>query len=150
MLVKTQWIHKARKEMVNDYDTDEKDRVRKILLEDFGLHALQDEILFFDRETGMDVFLTESSQSKDYVFKKFFVHRPDLLVKDHRIIVEIDGDIHWQNAKASKATNARNEHYEAAGFKLIWLTRDEVRKLGDIELKALVRLRLNEPAGGLP
>ena len=147
---KTQWIHKARKEMVNDYDTNEKDRVRKILRKDFGLHALQDETLFFDRATGDDKFLPSKSRSKDYIFKKYFVHKPDLLVKDHRIIVEIDGDIHWQNSKAAKATNLRNEHYEEAGFKLIWLTRDEVRKLGDIELTALVRLRLNEPAGGLP
>jgi len=150
MLVKTQWIHKARKEMVNDYDTDEKDRVRKILYTDFGLHALQDEILFFDRETGMDVFLTESTQSKDYVFKKFFVHRPDLLIKDHRIIVEIDGDIHWQNSKVVKATNARNEHYETAGFKLIWLTRDEVRKLNDDELSNLIKTRLHQPERLLP
>lgn len=149
-MVKTQWIHKARKEMVNDYDTNEKDRVRKILRKDFGLHALQDETLFFDRVSGNDVFLPAKSRSKDYIFKKYFVHNPDLIVKDHRIIVEIDGDIHWQNAKASKATNLRNEHYEAAGFKLIWLTRDEVWKLGDIELTALMRLRLNEPAGGLP
>ena len=149
-MVKTQWIHKARKEMVNDYDTDEKDRVRKILHKDFGLHAIQDETLFFDRETGEDKFLPPTTLTKQYIFKKYFVHRPDLLLRDHRIIVEIDGDIHWQNSKASKATNARNEHYEDAGFKLIWLTRDEVRKLGDNELTALIRQRLNEPAGGLP
>jgi len=136
--------------MVNDYDTNEKDRVRRILLTDYGLHALQDELLFFDRVTGNDVYLNQERQTKEYVFKKYFVHRPDLLVKDHRIIIEIDGDIHWQNSKAAKATNIRNEHYEAAGFRLIWLTRDEVRKLDDLILSKLMGRRLNEPQVRLP
>lgn len=144
-MVKTQWIHKARKDMVNDYDTNEKDRVRQILRKDFGLHALQDETLFFDRETGEDKFLAPKSLTKEYVFKKYHVHRPDLIVKDHRIIIEIDGDIHWQNSKAAKATNARNEHYEEAGFKLIWLSRDEVRKLPDWQLSELMMTRLHQP-----
>jgi len=144
-MVKTSFIHKARKEMVNDFDTDEKNRVRKILRKDFGLHALQDETLFFDRETGRDVFLPPISLTKDYVFKKYFVHRPDLIVKDHRIIIEIDGDVHWQNSKAAKNTNLRNEHYEAAGFKLIWLTRDEVKKLSEEQLSELMMIRLHQP-----
>jgi len=149
-LTKTSFIHKARKEMVNDYDTDEKDRVRKILLEKFGLHALQDENLFFDKETGEDKILGRESLTKDYIFKAFHVHNPDLLVKAHRIIVEIDGDIHWKNSKVVKATNARNEHYQAAGYKLIWLTRDEVRKCTDQELSQLISNRILEPERLLP
>ncbi len=149
-MTKTSFIHKARKEMVNDYDTDEKDRVRKILREKFGLHALQDEHLFFDKETGEDKILGRESLTKDYIFKRYHVHNPDLLVKDHRIIVEIDGDIHWKNAKVVKRTNARNEHYQTAGYKLIWLTRDEVRKKSDDELADMVLERMRTPERLLP
>ncbi len=118
---KTQWIG------FHD-DTDEKARVRDILYFFFGLHAIQDEVLFFDKQSGHLVAFTEGLYSKEQILDKYHVHYPDLLVRSSRpfTVVEIDGEVHWTNSNARKRTNRRNLHYEAAGLRFLWLTAGEV------------------------
>ena len=123
------WIHRDRRERYNDYDIDEKFRMVYLLKKYFGLTAVTDEVLFFDRTTHKRVFVDQSKyESKQELVRHYYVHYPDLLIKNHKpvIAVEIDGDVHWQNTKALKQTNKRNEHYEAGGIKILWLTKNDV------------------------
>lgn len=132
---KLSYIHAATKRMETEGDIEQKDRIRKLLRRYFDLHALQDETLFFDKQTGNQVFLNQAEYgSKEEIFKKFHVHNPDLLIKTHRIIIEIDGDWHWKGTGAVEKTNARNEHYEQAGFRMAWFTAKDVERLDDNEL----------------
>ena len=109
-------------------DTDEKGIVRNIVLDQFDLNALQDEVLYFDKVTGHLAQLTDGYLSQEEILKKFFVHYPDLFIKSlvPQAVIEIDGAVHWQNSKAVHRTNARNCHYETAGIRFVWLTYDEV------------------------
>ena len=121
------FIHAATKKMETEGDIDQKDRVRRLLQQYFDLYALQDETLFFDKQTGHQAYLNQREYgSKEEIFKKFHVHNPDLIIKSHRIVVEIDGDWHWKGNGAVKKTNERNQHYEQAGYRILWLTDKEV------------------------
>lgn len=109
-------------------DTDEKGIVRDILLDQFDVNALQDEVVFFNKVSGHLIALDEEKFSEEEILKRFFVHKPDLIVKSviPQIIVEIDGPVHWENSRAVKRTNARNCHYERAKLRFVWFTYDEV------------------------
>lgn len=133
---KTQWIS------FHD-DTDEKSIVRNVLARRFGLHALQDEVLYFDKRTGHCVAITEGYCSGEEILRKYFVHYPDLFCPQvqPQLVCEIDGDVHWQNTKAVHRTNARNIHYENAKLQFLWLTRNEVFKLNEYELVKLIKDR---------
>ena len=128
---KKSFINKAMKEKdPADFDLDEKARMMRILNHYFKLRPLVDEVLFFDKDTGK-LEPEQPVMTKEGILKYYFVCRPDLLIKnfeDHPIAVEIDGDVHWQNSKAVRRTNERNEHYETGNVKLLWFTRDEVLK----------------------
>ncbi len=142
-----QWIHRDRRERHDEGDIDEKFRVVQILKKYFNLDALSDEILFFDRITGKPVDLDQSQfESKDEIFHRYIVHKPDLLIKNHKpmIIVEIDGPVHWENTKAMKKTNQRNADYEASGLQMLWLTKDDalVKQQSDLVLNISARLGL--------
>jgi hypothetical protein len=133
---KTQWIS------FHD-DTNEKSIVRNVLSRRFGLHALQDEVLYFDKATGHCVAITEGYCSGEEILRKYFVHYPDLFCPQvvPQLVCEIDGDVHWQNTKAVHRTNARNIHYENAKLQFLWLTRDEVFKLDERELVKIITSR---------
>lgn len=133
---KTQWI------TFHD-DTNEKSIVRNVLSRRFGLHALQDEVLYFDKRTGHCVAITEGYCSGEEILRKYFVHYPDLFCPQvqPQLVCEIDGDVHWQNTKSVHRTNARNLHYENAKLQFLWLTRDEVFKLNEPELFKLIKDR---------
>ncbi len=132
MTSKKSYIHQAmKKKDVGDFDLDEKARMMRILNHYFKLNPLTDEVLFFDKELGDVITEEPRNMTKEHIHKLYFVHRPDLLIKNfenYLVAVEIDGPVHWQNSKASRRTNERNEHYETGGVKLLWFTRDEVIK----------------------
>lgn len=125
-------IHRAmKKKDPGDFDLDEKSRLMRILNHYFKLHPLTDEVLFFFKSDGRLVPGTPQYMTKEEMRKIYFIHKPDLLIKnfdDYLIAVEIDGPVHWQNSKAARRTNERNEHYEMGGVKLMWFTKDEVLK----------------------
>ena len=123
------FIHRAMKDKdPEEFDINEKHRIINLLRVAFGLHGLTGQVLFFNKET-MFCQGNQPNGTKDAIFKKYFVHAPDVLIigLTYKIVVEIDGPVHWQNAKAVKATNARNEHYDLGKVKNLWFTRDQVK-----------------------
>ena len=137
MRKKTQWI------TFHD-DTDEKAVVRNMLLR-FGFFALQDEVLFFNKVSGHLVSVTQEYFSEQEILKRFYVHYPDLFCPNIKpqIVCEIDGDVHWQNSKAVKRTNARNCHYGTAGLRFLWLTTNEVLKSSESKLLEIISHKLS-------
>jgi len=133
---KTQWIK------FHD-DTDEKSIVRNVLASRFGINALQDEVLFFNKVSGHIVSITQEYFDQEEILRRFFVHYPDLFCPyvNPQLVCEIDGDVHWQNTKSVHRTNARNLHYEQAKLDFLWLTRDEVFKLDERELVKIITNR---------
>jgi len=129
---KKRFIHKAMKDKdPGDFDLDEKARIMRLLNHYFKLNPLTDEVLLFSKNTGKLVSGEPVGMTKQEMQKWYFIHRPDLLIKNfhnYLIAVEIDGAVHWQNSKACRRTNERNEHYETGGIKLLWFTKDEVVK----------------------
>lgn len=134
---KTQWI------TFHD-DTDEKAIVRTILRDKFSLHALQDEVLYFNKESGRLVSLGENNYTETEILKKFFVHYPDLFCPNTspQVVIEVDGEIHWANSKVRKRDNARNSHYQQAQLRFIRLRTKEVLQLDEPELVKEIGLQL--------
>ncbi len=138
MKKKTMWIHHAMKNQWGEGDIDEKGRVSRAMREYFGLHPLlnieNDKPIFIHKQTRRhgEPDYSLYFQPED-VLRDWDVFYPDIFVKDVQpiIIVEIDGPVHWQNSKVVRRTNYRNECYEKAGFKFIWLTRVEAREKVD-------------------
>jgi len=128
----------------DDHDTNEKNRLRQLLKTYFGLHAFQDETLFFSKLTGKLSFIHQQQfTSKEDILRFYHVHRPDLFIKTRQIVIEIDGIVHWTNSHAVKRTNERNKHYEDANLQFVWLTADEVNYASNAELVDKLALMLN-------
>ncbi len=128
----------------SEVDFDNKALVQTMLSQDFGIPSLQGEVLFINRDTGNLEFVNQAKfKSKEEIFEKYFVHFPDLIIKVFKvpIVVEIDGDVHWKNDKAIRRTNERNEHYDMAKIKMLWLTRKEVESKN---LLNILHCRLSE------
>ena len=128
----------------DDHDTNEKNRLRQLLKKYFGLHAFQDETLFFSKLTGKLSFIQQQKfKSKEDILRFYHVHRPDLFIRSRYMVIEIDGIVHWTNSKAVKRTNERNKHYEGANLQFVWLTADEVNYASNAELVDKLALLLN-------
>jgi len=131
-MIKTSFIHKAMKNRDSNVDVDDIDKVRRLLGTYFDIHALEPlQPLFFNKLTGTLTRLEQQQfKSKEQIARNYHIFNPDLTFthRDNQWVAEIDGDVHWQNSKSVKRTNLRNETYETAGIKMLWFTRDEVRK----------------------
>lgn len=124
-----------------EFDLDEKGRIAGILKKHFDLNMLTDEVLFFSKSTGKMIDLP-MSRSKEELLKNYYVHNPDGYIKTHEIVVEIDGNVHWQNTHAVKNTNKRNQHYGDAKLTMLWFTRDEVKNAEEDFLVNSIKAKL--------
>jgi hypothetical protein len=139
------FIHQANKNAVDEIDLIDKARIQNILREYFGVPALMDEVIYIEKKTGrIGSPDPKIYRSKEEIWHDYHVHLPDLLIKllPKLSVVEIDGDVHWQNTKAVKRTNARNMHYDNAGITMLWFTRKEVREQSVKEIVLLISQRL--------
>ena len=134
---KAQWRNEARKNQQGESDLYEKQKVAKLLRHHFGLYCIFHDLslAIHKEERWYARVLTESQ----YHSGLFYTHKPDLIVPDSSplIVIEIDGDVHWQNSKSVRNTNERNEHYDFAGFRFVWLTSQEVDNTDELLLKIL-------------
>jgi len=142
---KLSFIHQANKNAVNEIDFMDKARIQNILREYFGVPALMDEVIYIEKKTGkIGSPDPKIYRSKEEVWHDYFVQLPDLQINVllKPTVVEIDGDVHWQNKKAIRNTNARNMHYDNAGITMLWFTRKEVREQSRLEIVQLISERL--------
>ena len=135
---KKAFIHRAQKEWSSDdgHDGREKNRIATILRNNAIRHyPLFDETIFISKQTHR--WTKEHPKgytSKEDLWRDYEIFKPDLLFPMKNMIIEIDGDWHFNTTKGVKQTNKRNEWYEYAGIKLIWFTAAAVKEMSDAEL----------------
>jgi len=134
------FISRAMKSQDYQGDIEERGKVLRILNTRFLLNPLLDETIFISKKTGR--MGQPSSRSKEDLLDHWWPHNPDLYIKHKKIAIEIDGSVHWQNSRAQRRTNERNEHYSMAGITLVWLTKETVLKCTDEELEIVLREKL--------
>jgi len=143
-----QWIWRAMSEWQDAHDLEWKRNISKVLRDKLGLPSVFDQTIFIKRSGFL--MWTDSHpygyKSKDALMRDWWVQNPDILVKRHNLVVEIDGDWHFNTKKGIKMTNARNDHYEQGGIKLVWLTSKECDCSPD-ELYEKIMGQLNKPRG---
>jgi len=124
-----QYMYKAMRDGTYKGDIDDVGRVGVTLSKHFGLSPLYYRTIFIPKAkpSMWSEAHPKGYASKEALLNDYYVHSPDILIKPDRI-VEVDGKVHWENAKAVKDTNKRNLHYEYAEFKLVWITRNDARK----------------------
>jgi hypothetical protein len=136
--MKKQWIHRAQKEWdSNDgHDTMEKNRIATILRNNSIRHyPLFDQTIFINKQTHSWVKeQPKGYTSKEDLWRHWEVFKPDLLFPNKNLIIEIDGNFHFNTKKGIKQTNKRNEYYEYAGIRLIWYYADTLKEMSDAEL----------------
>ena len=145
------FIHKAMQMRDTNVDFEDIEKVKVLLYVHFGIHALRPlKPLFFEKSTGDLVEIDQRKfASKEEIFKKYHVFDPDLTFKlaGKTAVVEIDGDVHWQNSNSVRRTNLRNETYSQAGITMLWLTRENVRTLDVKDLVPLISQQLGIKIG---
>ena len=131
MKIQTSWIARAQKNQYGEKDIDQKERIRIICRKYFGINLLiqnnNDFPIFINKRTG--VREDPEHLTKEKILMMYHVFYPDLYTKyryPEEIFVEIDGSVHWQNSKAVRRTNLRNQELGRIGH-LVWLTDTEAR-----------------------
>ena len=64
---------------------------------------------------------------------------PDMLFGLKNMIIELDGDWHFNTEKGVKQTKRRNQYYEYAGIKLVTFVTKELEKMSDKKILDLLR-----------
>lgn len=136
--MKKQWIHKAQKDWdpTDGHDTAQKNRIAEILRDNHIRHyPIFDETIFINKKT----FKWQRNHptgynTKEDLLRDWEVFKPDLLFPMKNLIIEIDGDFHFNTAKGIKQTNKRNQYYEYSGIRLIWYETKTLNKMSDAEL----------------
>jgi hypothetical protein len=133
-----QWIHRAQKnwDSTDGHDGEEKNRIAVILRNNNIRHyPLFDQVIFINKQTHLWVMQQpEGYTSKEELWRDYEIFKPDLFFPLKNLIIEIDGDFHFNTKKGVKQTNKRNEWYEYAGIKLIWYEAKALKAMSDAEL----------------
>ncbi len=137
--MKKQWIHKAQKDWdsTDGHDMNEKNRIAKIFRESniSHYHPIFDETIFINKQNFK--WIREQPHgytSKEDLWRDWDVFKPDLLFAQKNLIIELDGNYHFNTAKGVKQTNHRNEMYEYAGIRFIWYYTPDLQKMNDGQL----------------
>lgn len=151
---KRSYVHAANKRRDSESDLMKKNRVKKLIKENFGLVALGlmgDIVYLRDRKTNEASVVSsfETDLTKEETFQLFQVNKPDLFIKNHapQRIIELDGEIHFLTWKGQEQTADRNDNYSAGGFTeeehtLVILDSIDLAK-SDKELVETLSLKLN-------
>ena len=135
---KAQWRNEARKNQEGESDLYQKQKVAKLLRHYFNLPCIfHDLSLAIHKE---ERWYARSLTESQYHSGLYWTHKPDLICPNTSplIVIEIDGSAHWEISGSVKKTNERNEHYEFAGFRFLWLLSSEVNNTDELLLRILV------------
>ena len=143
---KKSFIHRAQKDWdsTDGHDMNEKNRIAEVLRNNKIRHyPLFDQTIFIDKQT----FKWTQTHPLGYttkaeLWRDWEVFMPDLLFTHKNLIIEVDGDWHFNTHKGVKQTNKRNEYYEYAGIRLIWFTAEQVKGWSDSKLYSELKDRL--------
>ena len=104
------FYHKANRERSGEQDIDAKFEDAKILREKWSILTV----------TGMTLDVGDDN-----------IRLPDLYSKQHKIAIEIDGNIHDLTARGVHQTLHRNAEYKSIGVKVI-VINEQVREFYDL------------------
>lgn len=125
--MKKQWIWRAMAEWTDAHDMQAKQKLQRVLRDELHIYTLFDPTVFIQKSSGTVTMEQPSGyESKADILRHFYVHMPDMFSRTHNLAIEIDGDWHFNSKKGVKQTNARNENYDFARIKLLWLTPKEI------------------------
>ena len=125
---KRSYNHRANANRVGEKDIDEKFLVINELRK-WQLYGKTDEILYFSKSTNEQEtsdMVQNNCKSKEEVFQKYHVHKPDILIDKSipSFIVEIDGSIHAMQKDYDKM---RDEIISLKGFGVLRIANEELR-----------------------
>lgn len=140
------FIHHAMKQWdCNDaHDSIEKNRLQKILKKHFNYYCLFDRTIFISKYnyTWTDI---QPNYNKKEIYKKYHIHKPDILIKiPFNIIIELDGDFHFNTKKGITQTKLRNKIYNSMNVKFISFSTKQFNKMSDIELISKIKSYLEK------
>ena len=104
------------------HDWQEKQRVVNIIRDRTGLiGAVYDETIFVHKQTfEWTTIQPKGFKSKEELMRTYEIFKPDILYKKHNLIIELDGDFHFETEKGVRQTQKRNQYYEYMGVKFAW------------------------------
>jgi len=104
------------------HDWEEKKKCTEILNHFLGYRgALFDETIFVNKTTfEWQTKQPTGYESKEDLLRCWEVFKPDILIKKHNMIIEMDGDFHFNMKKGVKQTQKRNQYYEYMKIKFVW------------------------------
>ena len=139
-----QFINKSMKnwDSSDPHDWSEKMKVSTVLKEVFHYYCVYDRTLFVDKYNFTFSDKHPQILTKEEIQQKYWIFKPDIWIKSHNTIIEIDGLFHFNTAKGIKQTNHRNEIYEYMGVKFVWFTTEFVKtaEMNDIYQQLKARL----------
>jgi very-short-patch-repair endonuclease len=91
------------------------------------------------KQHGMENLFLSNIQLNDLI--------PDFLNVDHRIIVEVDGSIHWNNAKQAAKDQRKDQVYKSMGYTSFRVNHKDIAKAIQIIdlIKELIQGDSNKP-----
>jgi len=142
-----QWIWRAMSEWDNAHDLECKKIVSNCLRHELHIYTVIDQTIFIHKKSGnWQVEHPQGYTTKGELLVDWDVHMPDLFALMTGLAIEIDGDWHFNTAKGRKQTNKRNEHYDYAKIKLVWLTPKEIADCeNDEKLAGLILGLMDHP-----
>jgi len=132
------------KEWEDAHDLKQKDRIAWVI-RDNNIHhfPLFDETIFIHKTTFYWTKIhPRGYHSKEELSREWAPFMPDLLFPVKNLIIEIDGDFHFNTEKGVKQTKRRNQYYEYAGIKLITFVTRELNKLSDEALLKILKEKI--------
>lgn len=126
------------------HDSVEKNRLQKILKDYFKCYCLFDRVIFISKYdyTWTDI---QPNGTKEEIYKKYYIHIPDILIKiPYPIIIELDGDFHFNTKKGITQTRNRNEIYNFMDIKFISFYTKTFNKMSDYTLVNKIKTYLEK------
>lgn len=139
-----QFIRKAMKnwDSSDAHDWNEKIKVATVLKDGFSYSCFYDRTIFVSK---LDFTFSDKQPkllNKEEILQNFYIFKPDIWIKTHNIIIEIDGLFHFNTIKGVKQTNHRNKIYDYMGVKFVWFTTKQVKESDAAELYQLLKEKL--------
>lgn len=142
MVSKRQFINRSMRnwDPSDAHDSTPKARIQRIL-RDMGIYVIFDETIFVSKDDGDYTYSTiqPKASSKEEIFKKYHVFKPDILSIKSKLIVELDGDFHRNTKKGVRQTSNRNDVYsQMRDIHFLPLVTHELKDMSDMDIRKLI------------
>ena len=123
------------------HDNVQKNRLQKILKKHFNLSCLFDSTIFISKH-NFTWSVVQPNDTKEEILKNYYIHKPDILIKNPPIIIELDGFFHFNTKKGVNQTQLRNQNYSNMNVKFISFFTNQFNKITDVEIVNKIKLCL--------